>query len=127
MDILDIRDLIDEFEGLSEELEELEDEGLSHDDIEASFDFDRYEALEVLLDELEGLGGDHQWHGKWFPIMLIPDEDFTEYAQELLQDIGDLPRDIPSYIDINWESTADNIKEDYSSVDFEGTEYWFRP
>ena len=42
------------------------------------------------------------------------DEDFT---YQLLQDCGDLPRDLPSYIVIDWEATARNIMFDYFSYD----------
>ena len=51
---------------------------------------------------------------------------FTEYAQQLCEDIGDVPRDLPSYIEIDWEATARNIKTDYMCVDFDGVEYWVR-
>jgi hypothetical protein len=37
-----------------------------------------------------------------------------------------MPRDIPNYIVIDWESTASNVEADYMSVDFDGTEYLMR-
>lgn len=40
------------------------------------------------------------------------DEDFTQY---LLEETGDIPQNLPSYIHIDWESTARNIMYDYST------------
>lgn len=39
------------------------------------------------------------------------DEDFT---QELLEQCGDMPKDLPNYIVIDWEATARQIMWDYS-------------
>jgi hypothetical protein len=57
---------------------------------------------------------------------LIPCDDFTDYCQELVSDIGDLPRDIPGYLVIDWEATADNLKTDYSVCTYQGTDYYYR-
>lgn len=57
---------------------------------------------------------------------LIHEDYFKTYAQELVQDIGDLPNGIPSYIEIDWEATADNIRQDYTSVEFDGVTYYVR-
>ena len=47
------------------------------------------------------------------------DEDFV---QNLLEDTGDIPSDLPSYIHIDWERTARDIMMDYS----EDNGYYFR-
>lgn len=78
------------------------------------------------MDELCGSGGDHQWKGDWYPVTLIRDTYFVDAMQELVQDIGDLPRDIPGYLAIDWEETADNLRADYSSVEYDGVTYWYR-
>jgi len=38
------------------------------------------------------------------------DEDFT---QNLLDDLGYIPKDFPSWIEIDWEATASNVMQDY--------------
>lgn len=38
------------------------------------------------------------------------DEDFT---QELLESCGDIPKDLPIYVHIDWEATARDIMLDY--------------
>lgn len=84
-------------------------------------------ALETLLDELRGYGGDHQWNGDWYPGSLIADEYFETYARELAEDIGAVPRDLgwPA-CHIDWAAAADALKEDYSQVDYGGVTYWYR-
>ena len=79
-----------------------------------------------LMTELKGLGGDEKWRGDWYPITLIRDSYFKEYTQELLEDCGDLPANIPHYIAIDWETTARNIRVDYTQVDILGSTYWTR-
>ena len=77
--------------------------------------------LTALQNEAEGYAPD--WlHGA----TLIRHDYFTEYAEGFVKDVCDLPKDIPFYIVIDWEATAKNIKMDYTSVDFDGVEYWVR-
>lgn len=40
------------------------------------------------------------------------DEDFT---QELLEECGTIPKELPSYVHIDWQSTAREIMYDYSA------------
>ena len=47
------------------------------------------------------------------------DEDF---AMQLLEEVGEIPKDLPSYIHIDWEATARDIMYDY----FESEGYYFR-
>lgn len=87
---------------------------------------EEFKSLKALLGELEGNGGDHQWKGEWYPVTLIRDSYFVEAMQELVQDIGDLPKNIPAYLEIDWDKTADNLRADYSSAEYDGVTFWFR-
>jgi len=82
--------------------------------------------LMAIMSDLDGAGGDEQWRGDWYPITLIADSYFTDYARELLEDCGDLPRELPHYIEIDWEATARNIRVDYTPVTINGFTYWTR-
>jgi hypothetical protein len=82
--------------------------------------------LRALLDELKGYGGDEEWRGDWYPLQLIDDEYFVEYATDLVVDCGGVPRDMPQYIVVDWAATARNIREDYSQIDVDGRTYWYR-
>ncbi|CAM3606707.1 antirestriction protein ArdA [Elizabethkingia occulta] len=41
--------------------------------------------------------------------------DDETFVQSLLEETGDIPQNIPSYICIDWESTARNVMYDYST------------
>lgn len=76
--------------------------------------------LKKLADQLEGYG---DWeHGE----ALIRESYFVEYVEDLLKDCGDLPKDIPWYIVIDWEATARHIRMDYTEGDFDGVTYLMR-
>jgi hypothetical protein len=78
-------------------------------------------ALVRLAEEAEGYAAD--WHhGE----ILIRDSYFTEYAREMLEDCGTIPRDLPWFVAIDWEATARNVRADYTAVDFDGVTYWIR-
>lgn len=64
--------------------------------------------------------------GDWYPVGFIRDSYFTEAMKELVEDIGDLPKNAPAYLVIDWEATADNLRVDYSSVEIDGAIYWYR-
>ena len=44
-------------------------------------------------------------------------DDDEDFVQTLLEDTGDLPRDLPHYICIDWERTAEAIMMDYTESD----------
>ena len=85
------------------------------------------ETLEGLLSDLEGYGGDEQWDGRWYPVTLIRESYFQEYAQELAEDIGAIPKDASwPCTCIDWEQAARELRMDYSSVEYDGVTYWYR-
>lgn len=113
-DTIDTRDLIERIEALETECDGLE------------ADCEELQALLAIMDELKGQGGDEKWRGHWYPITLIHENYFVEYVRELMEDIGEIPRNFPHYIVIDWQKTADNLRVDYSSIEIDGHTYWFR-
>jgi len=64
------------------------------------------------------------WANNYEPT-LIAEDYFEEYARELAEDVGALSNDWPaSYID--WEAAAVALQMDYTSVEFDGTTYYYR-
>ena len=57
---------------------------------------------------------------------MIHRDYWVEYCQQLLEDIGYMPKDLPSWIVIDREATADNMEADYHVVDFGGEDYLIR-
>jgi hypothetical protein len=144
--VIDSRDIIERVRELEDQLEELEntleearneankDDETNEDKTvvvkeaeEALNDFidgdDAKElvALKALVGEASGCSSD--WS---YGEALIHEDYLQEYCQELVKDIGDLPKNIPSYIAIDWEKTASNLEVDYSHVDFDGAAYLIR-
>jgi hypothetical protein len=88
---------------------------------QADGDAEELKALKEFAEEAEGCAEDWQ-HGA----TLIRESYFEEYCEELCKDIGDLPKDIPSYIVIDWDATAHNLRVDYTEVDYDGVAYLVR-
>lgn len=57
----------------------------------------------------------------------IHDSHFTDYAMELADDCGMLPRDVTWPLTcIDWEQAARELQHDYSSFEVDGHTYWTR-
>ncbi len=125
-DILDVRDIIQRVEELREEREASDILPAQYGGPDDTWQDERAELamLESFLSEIQGCGGDEQWEGEWYPGSLIADSYFEKAMDELLEDIGDIPRDLPSYLTITIDYDA--LQSDYSSADLNGTTYWMR-
>jgi len=80
-------------------------------------------ALEQL--NVEGRENSEDW--EYGAAVLIRDSYFTEYAQELADDIGAIPDGVQwpmSHID--WESAAHELKIDYTPLEVCGVTFWTR-
>jgi hypothetical protein len=112
-DIIDVRDII-------ARIEEIEDNGNGADKIE-------HNHLISIMDDLEGLGGDEQWRGEWYPVTLIRDSYFKDYAQEFAEDIGAVKSDAEwPHTCIDWEHAARELQYDYTSIEIDDVTYWTR-
>lgn len=52
---------------------------------------------------------------------LIRESYFESYVQELIEE----QTSIPSYVEVDWEATAENIKHDYTEIDIDGVTYYY--
>lgn len=119
-DVIDSRDVIERIEELESALKNFLDEN----DVllEENFpDIDELRVLRKLANKAEQYSSDWE-HGE----ILIRYSYWQEYVQEMLEDCGDIPKNLPWYIAIDWETTADNISQDYALVEFDGVEYYIR-
>ena len=113
--ILDARDLIARVEELEATDPREEDEQ------------DELDQLSALLAELRDNGGDEEWRGAWYPLTLIRESYFGEYAQELAEDIGAIGHDAPWPLHhIDWKAASEELQNDYTSVEYDGITYWCR-
>lgn len=131
--MLDARDLAARYEELKDEsdrLEEALDEAEEPEDIVAAqLELDAWrEDNESEFDELDGLDSEVGGLSRLAenePI-LVNDSHFAEYAEELCEDRGYISSGFPLWIEIDWEATADNLKEGYASADLGGETFWYR-
>ena len=148
-DVIDSRDIIARLEELTEDRdalqEDINDKQQELANLNADADNDeRTEALDALdearsnLDNWEDkqefeilskVAEQGEGYGDWsYGETLINEDYFEKYCIELVKDMGGMPKDIPSYIEnnINWEGVAEDLKADYTEIDFDGTSYFMR-
>lgn len=118
-DIIDVRDIIARYE-------ELESAGYGMPISGDTGLMAEFAALQIILDELSGNGGDEQWRGDWYPVTLISERAFEDHVREMLEDCGTIPKDLPWFVAIDWETTAQHVQGDYTPVKIDGITYWYR-
>lgn len=74
------------------------------------------------IDALEEMIGESEFN---FGVTLIPEHKFVEYAEEYAETIGAIDTMVCSWLKVDWNGTADNLKMDYSNVDYKGVEYLY--
>lgn len=116
-DMLDLRDIAEEYERLKDEdPAELAETG--EDEILA--------AMRELEDQICGTPGDIAAYSDNAGPEMILDTYFEEYARQLADDIGAVQGEgWPNYC-IDWEWAARELRQDYSSVTYGGYSYWVR-
>ena len=135
---IDTRDLIETRDELKQEILDSFLEDFPHyEEMTESFEDIRFEEEEVQgwrdvwqeeIDQISRIGEIEDEIGSEFDfgVTLIPEDDFTNYIEDFLEDIGYIPKDFPSWIEIDWEATAENVKQDYSELEYEGETYLYR-
>ena len=107
IDSRDVQALIDDFESMGDEL-----------------DVDEAERLATLLKLKEDAS---DYSSEWdYGEQLICEDYWIDYVKELCEDCGYIPKDFPHWIDIDWESTARNVAQDYTTITFDGADYYVR-
>ena len=76
-------------------------------------------ALKVLAEQGEDYAPDWKYGAQ-----LIHEDYFEEAMDELLEECGDIPRDLPSYLTITVDYDA--LEQDYTELDFDGQTYYIR-
>ena len=110
--------------GIDNKLEEIADK---ENEIQyCEFEYNRYseelEELEALKEEIS----DNSDEGFEYGIQLIHENYIDDYLDELLEDCGYLPKDLPYWIKIDWQATYDNMKEDYNEIELNGNKFYVR-
>ena len=131
--VIDSREVEERIEELEEMLQEsMDEQGLNLEllvfakmlstlDHDISSEADEYISLVDLRDECGGLP---DWE---YGQTLIHEDHFTDYAMELAEDTGMVARDAgwPNR-HIDWQAAAEELQNDYTTVNFAGATYWTR-
>lgn len=137
-DIIDTRDLIEKRDELKqsildsflENFEHYEDQTDDFDDIlfeeeeiqswkeDWEDELEQIEEINKIEDEI---GGEFD-----YGCTLVSEDYWEEYVEDLLKDCGYISKDLPSWIEIDWEATANNVKVDYTEVEYQGQTYYGR-
>ena len=135
-DVIDVRDITERVEQLEEQPTKNDDGACyscgsyvkeSDENHEPDCEVLELQRLNALLDELRGNGGDHDWRDAWYPITLIRESHFEDYAENLADELGYMDKNTTwPYNHINWEAAANELLIDYSSVEFDGVTYYYR-
>jgi len=121
----EIEYLTSEYEELCDELVDLEEDTEEYDIKEAELrakekeiEFWKEENQERLDDLTQCLKAMDDYCGG---DTLINEDSFTDYVIELADSV-----DIPNWIVVDWEATAENVAMDYTVVEFEGETWYMR-
>lgn len=136
-DILDTRDLAERrdelketiFESFIENFPEYKDDTDSFDDI--LFDEEEIESwkdgFEDELKEIEEIDTIEDNCSEFtYGETLIADFYFEDYCRDFCEEVGYISKDFPSFIEIDWDATANNMRQDYTEAEYQGTTYFFR-
>jgi antirestriction protein len=101
------------------ELTQWEEEARAQWEQENPDDDEELQELESLREEIGS-----EWRDG---VQLIPERDFTEYAQELAEELGEITDNTQwPYTCIDWEWAARELRHDYSSIEYKGEDYLYR-
>jgi len=90
--------------------------------IEDSYDvdLDEYNSLFEFHTELSEMS-DYKYGGS-----VIREDYFVDYCMDELVQFGYIKDDMPGFIVIDYEGTADNMKDDYTEYSYNGSTYYYR-
>jgi len=116
MDYIDSRDILERIEDLESMKEDWGEEW------DESSESDELKNLLSIRDECEG-------YGDWkYGETLIRRSEWVDYCQEFCIDVGYVSSELPGLIEnnIDWKGVADDMEQDYMTIDFDGVEYLMR-
>jgi len=111
----------DSLEDLEEWEGSLESAQSALDEAQAAFGTDEQEELEEL-DNLESEIGRNWRDGE----SMIPEDEFEDYARELADDLGSTKGNEWPFTCVDWERAARELAMDYTTVSYQGEDYYVR-
>ena len=104
-------------------------DGITFDDVSDWAESDDAHELKALL----ALADEAECSPDWpYGETLIHEDYFTNYIEEIIDDCYELPKEFNSgdwpwcHMTIDYEAAADEAKQDYTEVNFDGATYYIR-
>ena len=109
---------IGDFDELIKHIDNSDNEDVEEWRDDKVYDFEHIDEINELEDEITEFS---------FGETLIPNDDFTEYCKDMVEDCYNL-KDVPDFIKyhINWDGVASDLEVDYRSVTYQGETYFYR-
>ena len=121
-DVIDSRDIIEKIARLESE----RDDHNSDTDNEIQWDIE-YPSDAELLESLQSIADECSGYSEWeYGMTLIRGTYWEDYVEDECVQCGYIPEDLPNWIYIDWERTAEEFALDYSIVTFDDVDYYFR-
>lgn len=82
----------------------------------------------VNEDDADDVASELEYYGNMREDTLISEDYFTEYAKELVEELGYLPEGLSDLISSNldWDGIASDLKHDYTNIKLDGEDYLIR-
>ena len=93
---------------------------------ECDFEYNRYFEELAELEKLKEEISENSDEGFEYGIQLIHENYIDDYLDELLEACGYIPKDLPHWIEVDWQATYDNMKEDYNEIELNGNKFYVR-
>lgn len=116
--IFDSRDVQDRIDELQMEFDSWKEVNLESEDDE----FEDYEELQTLNDFKDEVNSSEWKYGIGF----INESYFIDYAEEFANDCGYVDKESVISQFIDWNAFAEWIRQDYTSIEFDGETYYYR-
>ena len=123
-DIENEEDYADKQCDIDNKLEEIADK--ENEIQECEFEYNRYSEELTELESLKEEISDNSDEGFEYGIQLIHENYIDDYLHELLIDCGYIPKDMPSWIEIDYDATYNNMKQDYNEIEINGITFYVR-
>ena len=108
--------------GIQEKIDNLLDEIAEYDDNDETPPEELTKELALWDNVREDVDSDEWYTG----LTLIHENAFTDHIKELVDDCYMGVKELPCWVKVDWDATAENCKPNYRDVEIDGETFYFR-
>lgn len=120
---------LETFEHYAEQTDEFEDILFEEQEIqdwknEWGEELNQIDEIDEVEDDINSYSGNSFEDG----VTLIEETDFEEYCEDFCRDVVYVDSNLPALIEnnIDWSGVADDMRIDYTGIEYQGTTYLYR-